>query len=75
MSLALILLGTALVAVALFNRVPRLRAPAPSAGARPTPTLRLHTAPARLTEAGRALVTTVGGSALIIAFFLALSGL
>lgn len=76
MSFVLILLGSALVGVALFNRVPRLRRPAyPPAAERPAPTLRVRTVPARLTETGRAVVTTVGGSLLIVAFFLALSGL
>ncbi|MFC4560351.1 hypothetical protein ACFO4E_00620 [Nocardiopsis mangrovi] len=66
MSLTLILVGAALVAVALFNRVPALH----GRPGRRTPGF----APARLTEAGRATLTTVGGSLLIIAFFLALSG-
>ncbi|QBI55752.1 hypothetical protein [Streptomonospora litoralis] len=63
MSLLLILAGAALVAVAMSNRVPRLTASAAPQLVR-----------ARLTEAGRATLTAVGGSALIIAFFLALSG-
>lgn len=61
MSLALLLVGAVLVAVAMSNRVIRFY-PAVSV------------LPARLTEAGRAALTTMGGSALIIAFFLALSG-
>ncbi|WP_046470436.1 hypothetical protein [Allosalinactinospora lopnorensis] len=78
MSLVLILAGAALVSIALFNRVPRLdpgavsSAPPSRGTARSRPRLRLvH---ARLTETGRAALTTVGGSVLIIAFFLALSG-
>ncbi|MBV2362637.1 hypothetical protein ACFPZ0_12895 [Streptomonospora nanhaiensis] len=63
MSILLILLGAALVAIAVFNRVPRFQ-----------PAWSPQLVPARLTEAGRATLTTVGGSALIIAFFLALSG-
>ncbi|GAA4915615.1 hypothetical protein [Streptomonospora salina] len=63
MSLLLILAGAVLVAVAMSNRVPRI-----PAGRAP------HLVRARLTEAGRAALTAVGGSALIIAFFLALSG-
>ncbi|MDT0302217.1 hypothetical protein [Streptomonospora wellingtoniae] len=63
MSLLLILAGAFLVAVAMFNRIPRFRA-------RAIPQL----VRARLTEAGRATLTAVGGSALIVAFFLALSG-
>ncbi|MFC3999633.1 hypothetical protein ACFOVU_27210 [Nocardiopsis sediminis] len=66
MSLTLILAGAALVAIALFNRVPALRSRPGGRGP--------GFAPARLTEAGRATLTTVGGSLLIIAFFLALSG-
>jgi hypothetical protein len=62
-SLLLVLAGAALVAVAASNRVPRLGAPGP------------RLVPARLTEAGRATLTTVGGGALIAAFLLAaLSG-
>lgn len=61
MSLVLLLVGAVLVAVAMTNRVIRFY-PA------------VAVLPARLTEAGRATLTTVGGSALIIAFFLALSG-
>ncbi|RNL85510.1 hypothetical protein [Halostreptopolyspora alba] len=78
MSLALILAGAALVAIALFNHVPQLGPPPvarPStrvtAPSRPRPRL-VH---ARLTETGRATLTTLGGSILIVAFFLALSGL
>src|SRR5690606_25218463 len=61
LSLALLLAGAALVAAALADRLPRLR----PAAARLT---------LRLTEAGRAALTTVGGSAMIVALFLALSG-
>ncbi len=84
MSLTLIALGTVLVSIALFNKVPRFepgRPPEPRAGggvatAQRTGTPpRLRLVPARLTEQGRALLTTVGGSALIVAFFLSLSGL
>ncbi|GAA3763693.1 hypothetical protein [Salinactinospora qingdaonensis] len=92
MSLALILTGAVLVAIAAFNRVPRVgrrltNAPStqvsPSRGAsratatrsRTPPPPRLHMAPARLTEAGRATLTTLGGSMLIVAFFLTLSSL
>lgn len=71
-SLLLIAAGAALVAVALFNRVPRI-ARAHRNGAPPRP--RILTAPARLTELGRATLVTVGGTLLIAAFFLALSGL
>ncbi|GAB3452124.1 hypothetical protein GCM10027570_29950 [Streptomonospora sediminis] len=60
MSLLLILAGAVLVTVAMFNRIPRFQAGAPLF------------ARARLTEAGRATLTAIGGSALIIAFFLAL---
>lgn len=35
---------------------------------------RVRLVSARLTEQGRALLTAVGGSALIVAFFLTLSG-
>ncbi|WP_017539990.1 MULTISPECIES: hypothetical protein [Nocardiopsis] len=62
MSLALLFVGAVLIAVAVSNRVVRFF-PA------------VAVLPARLTEAGRATLTTVGGSALIIAFFLALSGI
>ncbi|GHC94698.1 hypothetical protein GCM10007079_45430 [Nocardiopsis terrae] len=83
MSLALIAVGAVLVSIALFNKVPRLtagRLPAPRPGGgvaaqRLSAPPRLRLAPARLTEQGRALLTTVGGSALIVAFFLTLSGL
>ncbi|MFI6575160.1 hypothetical protein ACIBFB_05120 [Nocardiopsis sp. NPDC050513] len=101
MSLVLILLGAALVSLALFNKVPRYvpagrlptrrrgaaarsgaaasrggasarpRAAAAAAGTR----ARVELTSARLTEQGRALCTAVGGSALIVAFFLTLSGL
>lgn len=85
-SLVLILLGTALVSVALFDKVPRYvpgRAPAPQpdrvgsvATARPARYLpRLRLVSVRLTEQGKALLTVVGGSALIVAFFLTLSDL
>jgi hypothetical protein len=82
-SLVLIVVGAALVSTALFNKVPRYvpgRLPAPPgsgvATARRTAVPpRVELAPARLTEQGRALLTTVGGSALIVALFLTLSGL
>ncbi|CAM3875586.1 hypothetical protein GCM10009799_29520 [Nocardiopsis rhodophaea] len=90
MSLVLILAGAALVCIAMFNRVPRLvpadvgeprmaersgRVAAPPRRPRSDQRrLRLAFVPARLTETGRALLTTVGGSVLIVAFFLALSG-
>ncbi|OLT28855.1 hypothetical protein BJF83_13795 [Nocardiopsis sp. CNR-923] len=48
--------------------------PRPAAGAVGT-RARVELASARLTEQGRALCTAVGGSALIVAFFLTLSGL
>ncbi|RCV52297.1 hypothetical protein [Marinitenerispora sediminis] len=79
MSLALIVVGAALVSVALFNRLPRIaarrrperhRVTAGSASA-----LRVRAVPARLTESGRATLTAVGGSMLIAAVLLALSGL
>ena len=44
------------------------------AAPRPTAGPRLRLVPARLTEQGRALFTALGGSAMIIASFLALSG-
>ncbi|MDS1271947.1 hypothetical protein RIF23_16765 [Lipingzhangella sp. LS1_29] len=79
MSLLLILVGTALVSIALFNRVPQFRSRGAVTSTRPpatpSPSPLVSTAPARLTEAGRATVTTVGGSVLLIALFLALSGL
>jgi len=62
-SLLLILAGAVLVAIAMSNRIPSFQA-------RALPRL----VRARLTEAGRATFAAVGGSALIIAFFLALSG-
>ncbi|WP_026118776.1 hypothetical protein [Nocardiopsis salina] len=85
MPLVLILLGAALVAVAMFNKVPQFvpgRVVPPRVPARPGPVAaterverpRVRLASARLTEQGRALLTAVGGSALIIAFFLTLSG-
>nr|WP_221308721.1 hypothetical protein [Nocardiopsis mwathae] len=74
----------------MFNRVPRLlpvdlpepgtadrsgRVAAPPQRARSgAQGLRLAFVPARLTETGRAVLTTFGGSVLIAAFFLALSG-
>lgn len=80
MSLLLILLGAPLVSIAMFNKVPRFlpgRVTAQHGGAataqRVRPRVRL--VPARLTEQGRALFTAVGGSVLIVAFFLTLSGL
>jgi hypothetical protein len=83
-SLTLIAVGAALVSIALFNKVPRfvpgrMAAPRPAGGVatveRAGVPPRVRLAPARLTEQGRALLTTVGGSALIVAFFLGLSGL
>lgn len=71
MSLALLLLGTLFVVIAMFNRVPAVLAPRTAAPTRS----RLALVPARLTETGRAAVTTLGGSIAIVAFFLALSGL
>ncbi|MBR8741149.1 hypothetical protein [Nocardiopsis sp. MG754419] len=84
MSLVLIAFGATLVSVALFNKMPRVVpgyrpvprhgggvAAAPRAVAPP----RLRLVEARLTEQGRAVFTAIGGSALIVAFFLALSGL
>ncbi|MEE2035922.1 hypothetical protein Q8791_01630 [Nocardiopsis sp. CT-R113] len=89
MSLILLAVGTVLVSIALFNKLPRYvpgRLPAPGAGraARQgalatahrtgaVPRVRLESA--RLTEQGKALLATLGGSALIVAFFLTLSGL
>lgn len=84
MSLVLIALGAVLVSVALFNKMPRLVTERPvasragggvAAAQRTTAPPRLRLADARLTENGRAVFTAIGGSALIIAFFLALSGL
>lgn len=84
MSLTLIAVGAALVSLALFNKVPRYvpgRLPDPrSAGGvataqRTSVPPRVRLVSARLTEQGRALFTAVGGSALIVAFFLSLSGL
>lgn len=90
MSLALIVLGSALLTIAVTNRLPLLtrRPPTPRSaaagrrdsavaapGRRPRVRSRARTVPARLTEQGRAVVTTLGGSLLIVAFFLALSGL
>lgn len=79
MSLVLILVGATLVCVALFNRIPLLRPrpqqPRRSGAAAPGAGLLDYTAPARLTEAGRATVTTIGSSMLLIALVLALSGL
>lgn len=88
-SLVLILLGAVLVAVALFNKVPSYvpgRFPATRTGhgdrggsvatARRSGTRpRVRLVSAKLTEPGQALLTTLGGSALIVAFFLNLSGL
>ena len=83
MSLVLIALGAVLVSVALFNKLPRLvERPAPprtgggvATAQRTAAPPRLRLADARLTENGRAVFTAIGGSTLIIAFFLALSGL
>ncbi|NYH53875.1 hypothetical protein HNR06_003464 [Nocardiopsis arvandica] len=85
MSLVLVILGTVLVSVALFNKVLRYvpgRPPEPRSGRggsvatarRPGVPPRVRLVSARLTEQGRALLTAVGGSALIVAFFLTLSG-
>lgn len=83
MSLVLIALGAALVSIAMFNKTPRFvpgRVPAPRPGGgvataqRTGTTPRLRLVDARLTEQGRAVFTAIGGSALIVAFFLALSG-
>ena len=59
-SLLLLLAGIGTVAVAVTNRIVRLRPPA--------------VASAGLTESGRAALTTFGGSVLIAAIFLALAG-
>ncbi|MBB4930028.1 hypothetical protein F4561_000848 [Lipingzhangella halophila] len=78
MSLVFILAGAVLVVIALFNRVPQLGSePAQRSPARAAAPgrLRLRLVHARLTETGRATLTTVGGSVLIIAFFLALAGI
>lgn len=85
MSLVLILLGAVLVAVAMFNKVPsyvpgRIPAhrPGRSVATAQSPEMvrpRVRLVSARLTEPGKALLTTLGGSALIVAFFLTLSGL
>ncbi|WP_017584365.1 hypothetical protein [Nocardiopsis valliformis] len=84
MSLTLIVVGAVLVSIALFNKVPQYvpgRMPVPRSGSgvataqRTGAPPRVRLASARLTEQGRALLTTVGGSALIVAFFLSLSGL
>lgn len=85
MSLVLILLGAVLVTVAMFNKVPsyvpgRIPAPRPSGSVATaqSPEMvrpRVRLVSARLTEPGKALLTTLGGSALIVAFFLTLSGL
>lgn len=82
MSLALILFGTALVTIAMFNKVPQYvpgrlpsyRGAAVASAPRDTARPRVRLARARLTEQGRALLTAVGGSVLIAAFFLILSG-
>lgn len=87
MSLVLLAIGTVPVLVAMFNKVPRYTPPrtgrSPARGGTatrvatrtaPAAAPRLRLAPARLTEQGRALLTALGGSAMIIAFFLALSG-
>ncbi|GAB3731483.1 hypothetical protein [Nocardiopsis nanhaiensis] len=84
MSLIMIAVGAALVSLAMFNKVPRFVPGTPNeprsgggvataqrTGAPP----RLRLVSARLTEQGRAVFTAVGGSALIVAFFLGLSGL
>ena len=85
MPLVLILLGAAMVAVAMFNKVPQFvpgrvlppRVPSRQGAVTASERVgypRVRIAPAHLTEQGRALLTTIGGSALIIAFFLTLSG-
>lgn len=79
MSLVLLLLGAVLVAIALFDKVPRhvpgRPAPSPRDGLSVLAArFRVRLVPARLTEPGKALLTTFGGSALIVAFFLTLSG-
>lgn len=85
MPLVLILIGAALVAVAMFNKVPQFvpgrvvppRVPPRHGTAAVSERVeypRVRLASARLTDHGRALLTTIGGSALIIAFFLTLSG-
>ncbi len=77
MSLAMILAGTAMVLLALFNRVPRVgsgRLSRSSQHLAAPGKARPRLVHARLTETGRAALTAVGGSVLIIAFFLALSG-
>ncbi|GHD21070.1 hypothetical protein [Nocardiopsis kunsanensis] len=85
MTLVLILIGAALVAVATFNKMPQFvpgrvvppRVPSRQGAAATSERVeypRVRIASARLTENGRALLTTIGGSALIIAFFLTLSG-
>lgn len=83
MSLVLIALGAVLVSVALFNKLPRLVTERPAAsrtagGVATAPRTasppRLRLTDARLTENGRAVFTAIGGSTLIVAFFLALSG-
>lgn len=83
-TLALITVGAVLVSIAMFNKVPRLvperlDRPRPGGGVataqRTVTALRPRLADARLTEQGRAVFTAVGGSALIVAFFLGLSGL
>ncbi|KUP98424.1 hypothetical protein [Thermobifida cellulosilytica] len=69
MSLLLAALGSVLVTIALTNRLPRWSRRS-SRGRLPRP----YTVSARLTERGRATLTTLGGSMLIAAFFLTLSG-
>ncbi|WP_017610821.1 hypothetical protein [Nocardiopsis xinjiangensis] len=85
MPLVLILLGAAMVAAAMFNKVPQFvpgrvvpsRAPSRQGAVAASERVeypRVRLASAHLTEQARALLTTIGGSALIIAFFLTLSG-
>ncbi|MFD3686065.1 hypothetical protein ACFWTE_14735 [Nocardiopsis sp. NPDC058631] len=83
MSLVLLVVGTVLVSIALFNKLPRyvpgsVRSARPGALAtahRTRAAPRVRMASARLTEQGKALLAVLGGSALIVAFFLTLSGL
>ncbi|MEY9215492.1 hypothetical protein NI17_014605 [Thermobifida halotolerans] len=75
MSLILTVLGAVLVTIAITNRLPRWnRRPLAASRTRGHPPRRRLTVSARLTEKGRATLTTLGGSMLIVAFFLALSG-
>nr|WP_221442909.1 hypothetical protein [Nocardiopsis algeriensis] len=68
----------------MFNKVPRYvpgRLPPPRSGpgaqataARRAAPPRVHLVPARLTEQGRALLTALGGSALLVSLLLTLLG-